>query len=184
MIEEQIKRMASIALTEFQISYVTGIDLDELCDKYGTLIKENLPRDFMMLRWRRFSKVDPDAAAEARRFIAKNYKFSTYHRVKASLNAQLRSRYFGVVNNYGRYPIDYLKFDIHDLIKCLESQFRDGMSWDNYGSWWEIDHKVPASWFNVESLGDEQFNECWDIDNFQPLEKINNRVKSNRWSDG
>ena len=37
---------------------------------------------------------------------------------------------------------DYLGIDIATFRAHLESQFKKGMSWDNYGDW-HIDHRVP-----------------------------------------
>lgn len=39
---------------------------------------------------------------------------------------------------------EYIGCDLNDLKKHLESQFKPGMSWDNYGKW-HIDHIVPLS---------------------------------------
>jgi hypothetical protein len=57
-----------------------------------------------------------------------------------------------------------------DLMEHLESQFKDGMTWDNYGTYWHIDHIVPKSWFKYESPDDPKFKECWALANLQPLE--------------
>jgi len=59
-------------------------------------------------------------------------------------------------------------FTLDDLINHLEKQFRDGMSWDNYGDW-HVDHIIPKSYFKYEYLEDEKFKKCWNLANLQPL---------------
>ncbi len=72
-------------------------------------------------------------------------------------------------------------YTIEDLMKHLGSKFDENMSWDNYGSYWWIDHKKPRSLFNYEKPEDEEFKECWALENLQPLEAIANRRKGNKY---
>ena len=76
-----------------------------------------------------------------------------------------------------------LGYSSDDLIKHLESKFRDGMTWDNYGKdGWHIDHVIPDSWFSYSSTEDEQFKLSWSLQNLQPLWAIDNCSKGNRYS--
>ena len=63
----------------------------------------------------------------------------------------------------------------------MEKQFDKAMSWDNYGSYWEIDHIKPKSLFNYVYPEDLEFQKCWALNNFQPLEKGANRRKYNKF---
>lgn len=74
-----------------------------------------------------------------------------------------------------------LDYSIDDLKSHLESKFLTGMSWDNYGEW-HIDHIVPDSWFNYVSDCDEEFKQCWSLDNLQPLWATDNCSKGNRFA--
>jgi len=67
------------------------------------------------------------------------------------------------------------------LMEHLEKQFKPEMNWENYGSYWHIDHIKPKSWFNYFSLEDEQFKKCWALENLQPLEATENLKKNNRY---
>ena len=63
-----------------------------------------------------------------------------------------------------------LKYTTQDLIEHLERQFRDGMNWNNYGKYgWHVDHIKPKSLFDFTSYEDEEFQECWSLENLQPL---------------
>ena len=76
---------------------------------------------------------------------------------------------------------DIVGYTIDDLIKHLEDKFNDKMTWDNYGLYWEIDHIKPKSLFRCSDTNDE-FKKCWALSNLQPLEKIENRQKSNSFN--
>ena len=56
--------------------------------------------------------------------------------------------------------------------------FHPGMSWDNYGSAWHIDHIRPCSSFDFSDP--EQQKKCFHFSNLQPLWDEINTVKSNR----
>lgn len=77
---------------------------------------------------------------------------------------------------------DLVGYTLNDLINHLESQFyKDyNMSWDNYGTYWHVDHIIARSLFTVNELGDEEFKKCWDLTNLQPLYGPDNLKKSNK----
>ncbi len=61
-----------------------------------------------------------------------------------------------------------LSCSIEYLKKHLESQFRDNMSWENYGvKGWHIDHILPCASFDL--LDPEQQKACFNYMNLQPL---------------
>jgi len=72
-------------------------------------------------------------------------------------------------------------YTIEDLIRHLESLFDNKMTWENYGLYWEIDHFKPKSLFYYEIAEDPEFKECWALENLQPMEKSENRKKSNHY---
>ena len=53
------------------------------------------------------------------------------------------------------------------------------MNWDNYGEYWEIDHIKPISLFDL-TIEDNMYK-CFNYINTQPLEKIENKIKSNKY---
>lgn len=62
-----------------------------------------------------------------------------------------------------------INYTYNDLIKHLETNFRPGMSWDNFGKLWEIHHIKPQNMFNA--LIEQEIKKCWDINNLLPLWK-------------
>ena len=68
---------------------------------------------------------------------------------------------------------------VDKLKSHLESQFKDGMSWFNYGvSGWHMDHITPCSKFDLSKL--EEQKKCFHFTNLQPLWALDNIKKSNK----
>ncbi len=71
-------------------------------------------------------------------------------------------------------------YTVEQLKKHLEKQFTKEMSWDNYGSYWWLDHIIPIKAFNFETPSDYDFKRCWALKNLRPLEKIANIKKKDK----
>lgn len=52
------------------------------------------------------------------------------------------------------------------------------MNWDNYGSYWEVDHVIPCNSFDIED--NNQQLECFNWKNCRPLEKSLNNKKNDK----
>lgn len=63
----------------------------------------------------------------------------------------------------------------NELKNHLKTQFREGMSFENYGDW-EVDHIKPVASFALHHIT-EQLT-CFNYKNLQPLWKAENRTKS------
>ena len=69
---------------------------------------------------------------------------------------------------------EILGYSRSDLVAHLERQFKRGMSWENYGSYWHVDHIQPKASFRFNSSSDPEFKACWALSNLRPLEaKVN-----------
>jgi hypothetical protein len=102
------------------------------------------------------------------------YKLS--RNISSSMSTSLKG------NKAGRYWETLVDYNLNDLKQHLEKQFDTEMNWDNYGSYWHIDHIIPKSWFNYSSNDDDEFKECWKLENLQPLKASDNFSKCNRYS--
>lgn len=81
---------------------------------------------------------------------------ATRARIWASLKA----------NRTGRGGLSGLPYSLSDLRRHLEERFAPGMTWENYGKW-HVDHVRPCASFDMSDAGD--FEECWALENLQPL---------------
>ena len=76
-----------------------------------------------------------------------------------------------------------LGYSIDEVKAHLESQFKKGMSWSNYGKVWHIDHRIPLSWFNISTIDSEEFKKAWALENLQPLFAQENRSKQDKYAE-
>ena len=89
-------------------------------------------------------------------------------------------------NKNSRHWETLVDFTIDELKTHLESKFKNGMTWDNYGRYdgkkygWEIDHILPICSFNFEKPEDVEFKQCWSLKNLQPLWAKDNRSKGGK----
>jgi hypothetical protein len=82
------------------------------------------------------------------------------------------------LDKYSNY-FKMVGYSAEQLREHLEKQFKDDMSWENYGEW-HIDHIKPISSFTFETCDDEQFKECWSLENLQPMWGVENIKKGNK----
>ena len=99
--------------------------------------------------------------------LISNFRTAIYQVLKEN-NVEKNGHYF-----------DILKYSPEELISHLENQFKDGMTWDNYGEW-HVDHKIAISLHNIKEIGDEEFMKCWSLSNLQPMWGEENIKKSNK----
>jgi hypothetical protein len=91
----------------------------------------------------------------------------------------IRSRISGLLRgNKSASGLKLLDCSLENYKIYLEKQFRDGMSWENYGTVWHIDHIKPCSMFDL-SLAEEQ-KKCFHYTNTQPLLATENLKKYNK----
>ena len=100
-------------------------------------------------------------------------KFRTYTRTRAS----------AVMNNLASGKVcenDLLDCDSNTFIKHIESQFTEGMNWDNYGKEWEYDHIKPLASFDFSNA--DEVKEAFNYTNVRPFNIKENRSKGSTWN--
>lgn len=112
--------------------------------------------------------------------LLNKYHDDPKHKVHVNISSQIRQSIKKQKN--GQSWEKLVGYSLKELIVHLESQFEDGMTWDNYGEW-HIDHKVPKSWFKYTSYEEANFKKCWSLENLKPMWASDNILKGNRYSD-
>jgi hypothetical protein len=75
--------------------------------------------------------------------------------------------------------MNLLGCSIEEFKQYLQKQFKEGMTWSNYGQHgWVIDHIYPCCKFDL-SIEEEQ-RECFNYKNLQPLWRKENSQKSGK----
>ena len=101
--------------------------------------------------------------------------------VRMILAARTRM-WMAIVRQGGEKTISWVKETIgcsrDELIQYLESKMSRGMTWENYGKVWEVDHIIPCAKFDL-TRKDEQ-KRCFHFTNLQPLKKEANRIKRDK----
>lgn len=92
----------------------------------------------------------------------------------------LRTRLYKTIkgNKTSKHLLSALGIPLLDFRKWIEFQFDDSMCWDNYGTYWEIDHVLPCDSFDLTKEEEVSICFCWK--NMRPLLKIDNSKKSNK----
>mgnify|MGYP001193157389 CR=1 FL=1 len=146
-------------------------------NKYKDYQKEYRKCDTYKSYQKRYSKSEKKKRYQ-NEYIKTKYKNNLKYRLGCNMSSAVRSALKG--KKGGRSWEDLVGYTVEDLMKCLESKFEPWMNWENHGEW-QIDHIKPISLFNFTNIEDNEFKECWALSNLQPLGKIENRRKSNKY---
>jgi hypothetical protein len=84
------------------------------------------------------------------------------YRLKKSLASRLRTV---LIKNDS--TMNYIGCNIQYLREWFEYNFTKEMNWDNYGSYWSIDHIIPVCKFDL-TIEDEKLK-CWNWSNLMPV---------------
>ena len=123
----------------------------------------------------------------------KSYARTTYKRQMADNVAVMIKRFRDATGKHAKRAgikgcvkgkkLEYLGCTAQELCIYLETQFKKGMTWENYGRkkgvrCWEIDHIKPVTKYNLDIEDDRK--ECFHYTNLQPLWAKDNQRKGNR----
>ena len=117
-------------------------------------------------KWRNENKEDLNIKAQIRNIFDENYR----------LKKALRCRLHTCIKK-DKPTMDYLRCNLDFLKEWLSYNFTEETSFENYGTYWHIDHVIPCSKFNFEEEKDTSI--CFVWFNLQPLEKSLNMSKQN-----
>lgn len=130
--------------------------------EYRNKYKKKYGRDYINKKYRSYLK--------KRKATDINYRIRM--KLEKSMYSFLKSRRFSATSK------KLLGCSIPEFKQYMSKKFRDGMSWDNHGKLWEIDHIFPLSKFD---LADEyQRKIAFNFNNMQPLLRTENREKSDK----
>lgn len=104
--------------------------------------------------------------------VRKNYREREQRRLLDPgyrLKQNLRGRVSRALKGFSKTACtqELLGMGIPEFKIYLQGQFLPGMTWENYGSVWELDHIKPCASFTLSSS--VQQHECFNWSNCQPL---------------
>jgi len=104
------------------------------------------------------------------------YKNDLIFKIKTNLRNRLRYALHAKNNLKTSSALILLNCTSKKLKTHLESQFKEGMTWDNYGYYgWHIDHIKPCCSFDLSKPEEQQ--KCFHYTNLQPLWQKENQSK-------
>jgi len=100
--------------------------------------------------------------------VAKNHRSRIFYLVRKGVmvKTQTSLKYFGCTPTH--------------LKQHLESQFKFGMTWENYGKVWHVDHKKPLGGKLFDLTNPKDCEIAFNWSNLQPLFAEENLRKSNK----
>ncbi len=110
--------------------------------------------------------------AEKNQWCVNERKSNINYRIKKSLAARLRT-----VLHKKTTTMSYIGCPIQYLREWFEYVFTPEMNWENYGTYWQIDHIIPVDLFDLTNEKEKMI--CWNWTNLAPLEKSTNCSKKN-----
>lgn len=89
----------------------------------------------------------------------------------------LRSRTYQAVKGVRKNAptLDLLGMELQEFKIYLQGQFQPGMTWENYGPVWHIDHVRPCASFDLRDPAQQR--DCFHWSNLQPLFAVDNLRK-------
>lgn len=112
--------------------------------------------------------------------VIRAYNKEYYQRTHVRIRQACRARVREALRNKSKKAFgteELLGCSIDELKTHLESQFTEGMTWENYGEW-HIDHIRPCASFNLTDPAEQKI--CFHYSNIQPLWASDNLSKGDK----
>lgn len=128
------------------------------------------------IKWRENNKNNKDVISKMKltrnEYLKNKRKTDMIFRMKEAMRRMVRRTVLRKTDSTSKT----LGYSPSELKQHLEALFKDGMSWDNYGTW-EIDHIKPIGSFDINTPA----NIINALSNLQPLWRLDNNLKSNKF---
>ena len=150
--------------------------------EYKEYKKEYISREHVKNRRRKYQRKsyhdNPQTKKRIISYITEKRKNDPVFRLNTYFSNQIRAALAG--NKQGRKWETLVGYTLQELKEHIEKQFKEGMTWDNYGEW-HIDHIKPKRLFNITSAECDEFKKCWALENLQPLWAFENLSKNGKY---
>jgi hypothetical protein len=115
-------------------------------------------------------------SANQRTYHATRYYTDPQYRLARVLRARIRKVLKQQSAKKANLTYNLVGCPIPDVKKHLESQFKPGMTWENHGKVWQIDHILPCASFDLTDPAQQL--KCFHWTNLQPLWNKDNQKKN------
>jgi len=130
-----------------------------------------------------YKKYQKDYKIKNKNKLAANYLLKLKNDPIAKLKHSLRNQFRKLIKGHHKQNtvLSYIGCDVEFLKNWLSTQFKEGMSWENHGSVWHVDHIIPCSVFDFSN--EDELTKCWNYTNLRPLFVKENLAKSDKIKD-
>ena len=138
--------------------------------------KKNIEKE--IVRWKVYYETNKES------LIKKSVEYSllkrkTCHFDRLKHNVRNRISFYLKINNFSKNnkTFEIVGCSPESLKEHIQSQFTDGMSWENYGyDGWHIDHRIPLS----SAKNEQELYKLCHFTNLQPMWATENIKKGNK----
>jgi len=123
-----------------------------------------------------WKRANPDRVRESGRRSDSKRRSTPAGKLAHRVSVNVRQCLLRQGRTKGGRTFDALGYGPAELMAHLERQFLKGMSWENMGEW-HIDHIVPLSSFDLESVESDEFKRAWGLPNLRPMWGADNMQK-------
>ncbi len=127
---------------------------------------------------KRWASNNPEKSAQIKNnYKRRKYKKDPNFRLRERLRCRINRAIKGKAGKAGS-PVRDLGCSIEKLRGYLETKFYTEMTWENHGTYWELDHVKPLASFSLSNR--EQFLSACHYTNLQPLTIDDHRKKTRK----
>lgn len=150
------------------------------------LFLDPVKRAIILAKSAKYRSNNPEKRRETSRKSSRKHSYRRHlQRIETDANYAIKFRSAGRIRSAikrnggikGGRTMELIGCTVQELRAHLESKFKPGMSWDNYGAW-QIDHIIPCAEFDLRS--EFQQLQCFHFSNLQPLWKLENIKKKDK----
>lgn len=136
------------------------------------VIRKKQNKKYKKTGWKKKKEYDKKNAEHRKIYEKMRYATDPEYRMKKIL----RSRFAKVLKGKkkSKTVMKYIVLDLSTMRKWFEFQFDDLMTWENQGTYWDVEHVIPCCAF---TFSESDLHKCWHWSNLRPLSKTENREK-------
>ena len=162
-------RMMKEKRTKVQSEYLCSICKE--CERKRALERWHQNKEICSDQNKKYKSENKEKINKTRREYMANKMKIPSERLKRNMKSLISAKL-----SKTRHTCEYLGAPITLIVKWMEFNMDENMSWENYGKYWQIDHTIPINLFDLSD--EDEALLCFSWMNLMPLETIKNAQKS------